>query len=212
MNLSRTLLPLVSTLLASHTAIASIVSVTGSTTWLVTPPVNAFPGVLTGPNAYAWNEKQNQPAGLIPSNIVINPSVNTGYIPQLNTVFSPAFDSHMIHFDRGNLGILSCVGSVKFSGKVLGVIYSGLWLGGSDPLFGNLATTYYTAGWGRSYGMFLANSTVWVNGDTVRFDLRPTYAGILFSELRVLTRPVPAPATLAAGALWTLTRLRRSRR
>lgn len=194
---------------ASH---ASIVSVAGSTTWLASPPVSALPGVLTGPKAYAWNEKQNVPAGLIPCNIVVNPSVNTGYVPMLNSVFSPKFDSHMIHFDRGPLALQSCVGSVTFSGKVLGVIFSGLWLSGSDPLFGSPSTAYHTMGWGRSYGMFLANSTVWVNGNTVSFDLRPTYAGILFSELRVLTRPIPAPSTLAAGVLCTLTSLRRVRR
>jgi hypothetical protein len=201
---------LASTPFVSFTSHASIVSVGGAATWLVSPPVSALPGALTGPNAYVWNEKQNLAVGGIPSNIVINPSVNTGYTPQLNFVVGPNFDSHMIHFDRG-LTALTCVGSATFSGQVLGVIYSGLWLSGSDPLFGSPGTTYHTFGWGRSYGMFLANSTVWVNGNTVSFDLRPNYAGILFSELRVLTRPVPSPATLAAGGLLALAGLRRRR-
>ena len=91
------------------------------------------------------------------------------------------------------------------------MIYSGLWLTGSDPLFGAPGTTYYTGGWGRSYGMFLGQSVVSVSGSTLSFDLRPNYAGILMSELRVLTRPVPAPSTLAAAGLAALAAGRRRR-
>ena len=117
----------------------------------------------------------------------------------------------MIHFEPTRGAPLRCVGSVTFSTQVLGVIYSGLWLSGSDPLFGAPATTYYTAGWGRSYGRFLGQSIVSVSGNTVQFDLRPNYAGILMSELRVLTRPVPAPSTLAVAGVLALAGGRRRR-
>lgn len=211
MNRTRTILPLLAAAALPFAARASIVSTAGQTTWLASPPASAWLGALTGANAYVWNERQNQPAGLIPVNISVNPSVNTGYVPQLNTVFAPAVASHMIHFEPATGAPLQCVGSVTFSSQVIGVIYSGLWLSGSDPLFGAPATTYYSFGWGRSYGMFLGQSIVSVSGNTVSFDLRPNYAGILMSELRVLTRPVPAPGGLAAGGVLALAAGRRRR-
>lgn len=211
MNLSRILVPIAALAFLAPSAHAAIVSTSGQTTWLTSPPASAWLGSLKGPNAYVWNERQNQPAGFFPVNINVNPSVNTGYVPQLNSVFAPAVASHMIHFEPATGAPLQCVGSVTFSTPVIGVIYSGLWLSGSDPLFGAPATTYYTGGWGRSYGMFLAQSIVSVNGNTVSFDLRPNYAGILMSELRVLTRPVPAPSTLAAAGVLVLAGGRRRR-
>ena len=209
--MNRTILPLLAAASLAFAARASIVSTAGQTTWLASPPASAWLGALTGPNAYVWNERQNQPAGLFPVNISVNPSVNTGYVPQLNSVFAPAVASHMIHFEPATGAPLQCVGSVTFSSQVIGVIYSGLWLSGSDPLFGAPATTYYSFGWGRSYGMFLGQSIVSVSGNTVSFDLRPNYAGILMSELRVLTRPVPAPGTLAAAGVLALAAGRRRR-
>lgn len=209
--MNRTILPILASASLALAARASIVSTAGQTTWLASPPASAWLGALTGANAYVWNERQNQPAGLIPVNISVNPSVNTGYVPQLNAVFAPAVASHMIHFEPAAGAPLQCVGSVTFSTPVIGVIYSGLWLSGSDPLFGAPATTYYSFGWGRSYGMFLGQSVVSVSGNTVSFDLRPTYAGILMSELRVLTRPVPAPSTLALAGLAALAGGRRRR-
>lgn len=209
--MKRTILTLLAACSLAAASSASIVSTAGQTTWLASPPPSAWLGALTGANAYVWNERQNQPAGFFPVNINVNPSVNTGYVPQLNSVFVPAVASHMIHFEPARGAPLQCVGSVTFSTPVIGVIYSGLWLSGSDPLFGAPATTYYTFGWGRSYGMFLGQSIVSVSGNTVSFDLRPNYAGILMSELRVLTRPVPAPATLALAGLGALACGRRRR-
>jgi hypothetical protein len=189
---------------------AAITGVSGQATWLVTPPASAWLGALSGPNAYVWNERQNRLTGWAPVNINVNPSVNTGYTPQLNSVSAPAFDSHMIHFDPG-AGPLVCKGSVTFATPILGVIYSGLWINGTDAWLGSPSTTYYTWGWGRSHGMFLAQSVVSVSGNTLTYELRPNYAGILMSELRVLTRPVPAPSTLAVVALLGLTAGRRRR-
>ncbi len=189
---------------------AAITGVSGQATWLATPPASAWLGALTGPNAYVWNERQNRVTGWAPVNINVNPSVNTGYTPQLNSVSAPAFDSHMIHFEHGG-GQPLCIGSVTFATPILGVIYSNLWLSGTDGWLGSPSTTYYTGGFGRSHGMFLAQSVVAVNGNTINFELRPNYAGIWMSELRVLTRPVPTPSTMAVAGVLALAVGRRRR-
>jgi len=187
----------------AHLAITSNSSalITGvggaNTVWLTTPPVTDTS--LSGPKAYVWNEKQFVGVNSVPVNISANPVTATGTNWLLSSAKGP-FASHMIHFapkfDSWNSG------SASFNGKIVGVIFSGLWLGAGDALFGNPATSYNSFGWGRSYATGqLYSSVLKINNNTISWDLYVNTTSQYCADIRVLT-VVPAPsAALVLGVL-----------
>jgi hypothetical protein len=201
-------LSILCSLAAAGHASAIITGVTGSnTTWLLTPP--AVSAALSGPNAYVWNEKQNVGVGTVPVNISANPSFSTGSTWHLSNATGP-FASHMIHFAPNAPSIN--VGSATFHGKIVGVIFAGLWLGASDALFGNPATTYPSFAWGRSFATGqLWSSSLTVNTNTISWKLNPLNAAQYGADIRVLTVPLPSPGVLALVPLACLFAARRRR-
>ncbi|MDX2116995.1 MAG: hypothetical protein SFY96_02305 [Planctomycetota bacterium] len=196
----------------AHLAIASVSSafITGvggaNTVWLTTPP--AISASLSGPKAYVWNENQNVGVGTVPVNISANPTTATGSTWYLSSATGP-FNSHMIHFAPTGPG--ANVGSATFNGKILGVIFAGLWLGASDAIFGNPSTVYPSFAWGRSFATGqLWSSSLTINNNTISWSLNPLNAAQYGADVRVLT-VVPSPSSLGLLACGSLFGVRRRR-
>lgn len=77
-------------------ASAAITGVTGSTTWLGTPPVNCSPSFLMGGTVYTWDEQQNVSTSGVNVDMVNNPGTSSGAIAG---TISGNFDSHFIHLE-----------------------------------------------------------------------------------------------------------------
>ena len=175
----------------TSTASASIVGVTGSTTWLGSPPAACGPFQLVSANAFAWDEQQNIPLTLA-CDMTNNPGNSGSPIPG---VISGLFDSHFIHFD-GATGVTNAIGTVTFSGPIIGVIFTPNTLTASDALAGSLGTVYPTGypfrGINTSTPSFCS-----INANTITFNLNafPTVGEV--AQIRVLTHPAPAPGSLA---------------
>jgi hypothetical protein len=185
---------------------ASIVGVTGATTWLGSPPAACGPFQLFSANAFAWDEQQNIPL-TVACDMINNPGNSGSPTPG---VISGLFDSHFIHFD-GSTGVTNAIGTVTFSGPIIGVIFSPNTLTSTDPLAGALGTVYPTGYPLR--GLFTSTpSFCSINANTISFNLNafPTVGEI--AQIRVLTHPTPAPGSLAvlAAAGMVCARRRRS--
>jgi hypothetical protein len=199
----------VSTLLAlaaiAPLAGASIVGVTGQATQIGSP-ASCLPSVLTGPNAYAWDEQQNLN---ISAGLLVDMSTNPSFAPGGNTpgVVTGNLDSHFIHFDTlsGN----SATGTVTFSGFIVGVMFSDNFLDLSDAPCGALGTAYPTGFAGRGFNL---QGTIRIIGPTLFFDLHGHPGAIDPEQVRVLTRHVPASGPLALLGLGGLVALRRRQR
>lgn len=190
------------TLLAGS-AQAAIVSVSLPNLQIAPPPVANFPA-LTFPDAVAWDEQQGVPvsAGVL-ANLTVNPG-NSGS-PTPGMVVG-VFDSHFIHW--GHFTGVAASGTVTFSGPIEAVIYGDTLLNLSDPTFGALGTVYPT---GQPLRGLNNNSFIAISGNTLTFNFNPVAGATEVEQVRVLTRPVPAPGAAALAGLGGLLIARRRR-
>jgi hypothetical protein len=201
-------------LAASFTAVtanAAITGVTGSTTWLGVNPPNAQQFNLMGPNVYAWDE-QVAPAFSVGLNLFGN-GTYTGFSPYFAGFLSAvAVESHMVHFDPGAAPPFA-VGSVTFSGTILGAIFDESLLSATDASHGALGTVYDTGNPFRSFNAnVLGNTTLTIAGNTLNFQFMPTPGQInRMYEVWVFTL-VPTPGSMTLAGLAGLVGLRRKRR
>lgn len=191
---------------AAGSASASISSVAGATTQLFTPnPASAFPGALTGPNAYAWDEQQNRFAQAFPVDM-INNGPHTGAIPGVLNGF---VNSHFIAFEDYSGAIVNAVGSVTFNGPIVGVNFYNASLDATDPMFGAPLTSYPTFYPARD--LTFNSSAFSVSGSTINFALNTLSPVYGVTHIRVFTQ-IPAPGAAAVAGLAGLGALRRRRR
>lgn len=193
-------------LLAASTATADITSVAGMTT-LVGAPAFADQFGLNGPNAYAFKEKQNLVIAPTLVDMVNNPGNSGG--PIAGAVFG-LVDSHMIHFAPLNSPTFQAIGSVTFDGPIIGVSFTQPLLDISDVSAGAGGTVYPTGNPIRSTQI---PSFFSINANVLTFDLFSLAGTPDFEQIRVFTRPVPTPGSMALlglGGLMIATR-RRSR-
>jgi len=184
----------------------AITGVAGQTTWLGAPPLACGPGQLFGPNAFAWDEKQNQVVANVMCDLVNNPG-NSGS-PVFGLV-SGTVDSHFIHFE-GIPGVISAQGTVTFATNIVGVIVKPLTLDNSDVTCGAFGTSYPTGyplrGTNTSIPSFFS-----INANTITFNLAAIASIGEVAQIRVITDAVPAPGATALLGLGGLAMARRRR-
>lgn len=192
--------------MAAPGALGSITGTTGAATQ-ISPPLACGPGQLTGFTASAWNEQVNVPVSTgIFVDMVNNPGTSSGAIPG---VISGAFDSHFIHFEPIP-GAVGAVGTVTFSGPIVGVIFVNSTLDNTDAVFGAGGTAYPTFYPQRGLSAFPA-STFSINGNTLAFNFQATIPTAFVDQVRVLTH-VPGPGAWAVMGLAGVVGLRRRRK
>ncbi|MCE7975263.1 MAG: hypothetical protein DYG92_13215, partial [Leptolyngbya sp. PLA1] len=172
-------------------ALASITAVSGSTTWLNTPPASCTLGSLQGFTAHAWDEKQNTLFTNLWVDESQNPGSNSGAIPAL---LNGPFDSHFLHFEPLP-GAIGASGTVTFSGPIVGVMFVNTSLDNSDVMCGSNSTLYPT-----TYPLRGLNSasTISYTGNVLTFNLWAAVPTNDLAQVRVITHPVPAPGPAAA--------------
>lgn len=189
----------------ASTSNAAITGVAGATTWLAVPPPSCMPGALTGPTAFAWNEKQALLVANVACNMVNNPGASGGAVPGL---VSGLVDSHFIHFEP-NTATQVVNGQVTFAGKIRGVIFKQLFLDITDVPLGSPGTVYPT---GNPFRGLNASSVFAINNNVLTFHFSAPVPTSDLLELRVLTEHVvPAPGAMAMLGLGGLCAARRRR-
>lgn len=193
-------------LAASLPAVASITGTTGMATQ-ISPPASCFPTALITPIVLCWDEQQGRGTTALPVDMTVNPStVLTGGVGATPGVLAGTFDSHFLHFDFQ--GAPAVVGTVSFSGPIVGVAYQDTFIDLSDT-FGAFGTAYPTGFTTRGWNQL---GSIAISGNTISFTLTPNAAGAIDPEqMRVFTA-VPAPGTAALAGLGGLAMLRRRRR
>lgn len=183
----------------------AITGVAGQTTWLGAPPLACGPGQLLGPNAFAWDEKQNQVVANVMCDLTNNPG-NSG-APVFGLV-SGVVDSHFIHFQQNTAATL-VNGQVTFAGKIRGVMFRQNTLDITDIPLGS-PTTIYPTGYG--WRGLNASSFFSINNNVLTFHFDGPIPTPDLLQLRVLTEHVvPAPGTMAMVGLGGLLAVRRRR-
>ncbi len=178
-------------------ACATVTGVSGRAK-LVSPPASAtFPAILSS-RAQVWNERVGvtAPAGGFVVNMLVNGGAMSSRSPT-GGVVTGVVDSHFIHWSP--LFGRSASGTVTFSDPIVGVMYNDLWLNASDGALGAAGTVYPT-GTSVGRGMHPVSSRVFASGNTLRFDFQ-RFAGDRIEQVRVLTRPVPAPSGVCVAGL-----------
>lgn len=183
----------------------AITGVAGQTTWLGAPPLACGPGQLFGPNAFAWDEKQNQVVANVMCDLTNNPG-NSG-APVFGLV-SGVVDSHFIHFQQNTAATL-VNGQVTFAGKIRGVMFRQNTLDITDIPLGSPATVYPT---GYGWRGLNASSFFSINNNVLTFHFDGPIPTPDLLQLRVLTEHVvPAPGTMAMLGLGGVIAARRRR-
>lgn len=190
--------------LAASLAPAAISSVSGSTTFLPTPPLAVNIGTHMSPNAFCWNEQTNVTTSLL-IDMVNNPG--NSLTPVAGTISTP-FDSHFLHFDGIN-GITNGQGSITFTQPIIGVIFGALSLDNTDASLGSLTTAYPTGFPFRGLNT-ITPSWVTISGNTLNFDLNTLSPVVELAQARILTA-VPTPGSLALLTLGGALMARRRR-
>ncbi|CAG0968428.1 hypothetical protein PHYC_01109 [Phycisphaerales bacterium] len=187
--------------LASSTH-AAITGTAGMVTFGAPPPIANFPPLI-GPTAQAWDEQQNIVVPPLMCEMTVNPSNSTTLTPG---PVAGLVNSHFIHFTH--FPAISATGDVFFSEPIVGVIFRDLSLDMSDGPAGALGTIYPTGQMFRG----LNAGTIFISGNTLHFDFINPVPGIQeITQVRVLTRPVPAPGAAALAGIGGLLALRRRR-
>jgi hypothetical protein len=183
---------------------ASIIGVTGATTWLGVPPVGCNLGQLTGLTAYAWDEKQNVPLTLS-VDMVNNPG--SSLAPTAGTL-SGVYSSHFLHFEPVP-GAVGASGTVTFQDPIVGVIFTPTLLDASDGPAGAPATSYPTLYPFRGLST-VPLSFVTISANVLTFNLHTVVPTQFLNQVRVITA-TPEPGSVALLGLGALICGRRRR-
>ncbi|HRQ72637.1 MAG TPA: hypothetical protein PLU35_06380 [Phycisphaerales bacterium] len=204
MNRSRTLSLCLALAAAATSANASIVATSGLCTQIAAPP-SAVMGPLNATNAWAWDEQQGISLALMPVDLSTNPSNSNAAVPGFLT---GTFDSHMVHFD-GPPGIV-IFGTVTFKDPIVAVQYADLNLDLSDAI-ATTGTIYPTTMPFRGFNNWTGADFVDINGNVLTFQLSTVSPVADIEQIRVFTRAIPAPGTVALLSLAGLIAARRRR-
>lgn len=188
----------------STPALASIMT-TGLGAVQIAPPTTANFPTLFSINAEAWNEQQNVNVVNVFADMTVNPSMSTTPTPGL---VSGPVNSHFIHFTHAT--VFSVVGDIWFNEPIVGVMFNDTPLDLSDWL-GSGGTTYPTGQVGRGMGGLNNGSQITINGNYMHFNFIDFSPVVEITQVRVLTRAVPAPGALGLAAVGGLFVCRRRR-
>ncbi len=186
-------------------AAAAITGFTGSA-FQIGSPVSCLPTILpTGNQVFVWDEQQGVTVTGLPVELSINPS-NTG--SPTSGLVSGLLDSHFIHYDHFG----QANGTVTFALSIVGVAYIDTSLDVSDAVTGSLGTAYPTSNATRgAFSLPFLNDFIDINGNVLTFKIDTISPVNDFTQIRVYTKAVPAPGTIAlltAGGLLTARRRR----
>jgi len=191
----------------SGAAQAAIIGTTGQVTQIGAPPSALF-GAIVGTPASAWDEQQGFLSTGLPVDMVLNPS-NSG-APTPGVVAGP-LNSHLIHWN--DFTGVAIAGTVSFNGPIAGVAYSDTFLDVSDAVAGAGGTLYPTFFPFRGVVPNAAQGNfISINANTISFNLNLIPGIVDFDQIRVYTRIVPAPGSLALLSAGGLLAARRRRR
>ncbi len=211
------LLAAISSIACVGIAQAGIIGVAGDTEWIATPADARLNAITNDKLVRVWNEQQN--IELMSSvNVDINGTPGrydgNGDLGDFTIAQSVMASSHYIHFDSPGSTSASAKGSVSFDGDIIGVIVRGDdrsdgrnrldqsdWLS-SGTIYGNGIT---------NRGVELStNEFVEISADrrTLSFSFRISNPG---DYVRVITRAVPTPGSLALAGIGLIVVGRRRR-
>lgn len=189
----RTALALSLTVVAAAASLASG-AITGTTgaAFQIGSPTSCLPGALpTGTQAFVWDEQQGVNVTGLPVELSVNPSNSGAPTPG---IVSGLLDSHFLHYDH--MGQVN--GTVTFATNIIGVAYRPNSLDVSDPVTGSLGTAYPTFnGMRGAFSMPFLNDFIDINANVLTFKLDTISPVIDFTQIRVYTKAVPAPGTIA---------------
>ncbi len=207
--MTRTTNALLSAALLTAVAAAAngaIVGTTGQVIQIGPPPTAAF-GAIVGTPASAWDEQQSFVTTGLPVDLSINPSNSGGPTPG---VVAGLLDSHLIHWN--DFSGIAITGTVSFNGPIAGVAYTDNFLNASDGVAGAFGTIYPTGFPNRGINSTAANTSfVSILGNTISFNLDLVPGIVDFDQIRVYTRVIPAPGSVALLAVSGLIAGRRRR-
>lgn len=203
MKLTATMFALASVAAVALPAAASIIGTTGMVTQIGAPP-SAMPGALTAFNAWAWDEATNISLGTMAVDLSTNPSNTFAPVPGF---ISGLVDSHFIHYDGVPGTVIT--GTVTFSQPILAVQYRDTNLDLTDAL-ATTGTIYPTNLPGRGFFNWTGSDFIDINGSVLSFQMVGIGAPDL-EQVRVFTRAVPAPGSMALLGLGGLLAARRRR-
>ncbi len=199
------LISALTTLALSSLASANILFVTGNTTQ-IGAPANCSWGLLTGQNAFAWNERTGVNLSLA-VDMINNPGSSTSPTP--GSIGGGPWDSHFIHFDSIP-GIVQAVGTVTFDAPIAAVIFKANNLDLSDGPAGALGTVYPTGypfrGLSTTPPSFFS-----IVGNTLSFNFSTIVPSNFVDQVRVFTHTAPAPGSAALLGLAGVAFARRRR-
>lgn len=179
---------------------------TGGQVVQIGPPASATVGALVGTPAHAWDEQQGFFSAGLPVDLSINPSSSNA--PTAG-IIAGLIDSHIIHWEDPFSAPIA--GTVTFNSPIAGVAYSDSFLDQSDPTAGAGGTAYPTFVFGRGINTFNPGSVVSISGNTLTFSLVPTPGVTDFDQIRVYTRVIPTPGSMALLGVGGLLAARRRR-
>jgi len=136
--------------------------------------------------------------------MVNNPGTSAGAIAG---TLAGNYDSHFIHLEDYS-GAGPFTGSVTFSGTIVGVIFVNTTLDNTDVQFGSGGTIYPT---GYPFRGLSTQSSFSIVGNQINFSLFALSPVAEVVQIRVLTKPVPAPGAFALLGLGGLAMTRRRR-
>ncbi len=183
--------------LVAGSATASITGTTGSISQ-ISAPASCIPGSLSPVNAWAWNEQTNVVATNVLADLTTNPSNSGTPVPG---PVSGLFDSHFMEVSP-----VFAIGTVTFSDPIVAVLYNDSPLDLTDAQFGAGGTTYPTSTPFRGLNAF---GFISINANVLSFNFQTVVPGV--EQVRVLTKPVPTPGSLALLGLGGLIAARRRR-
>jgi hypothetical protein len=179
------------------TATGTITSFTGHTFQVVAPTYSHISAFL-GTGACVFDELQ----GVTVTGLAVDHLGNGALGVAPAGVLSGTFDSHFLHLNADTLPVGGFAnGSVTFSGQIVGLAYRMATLNPSDFTMGLPVTMYDTgmgSDWfpsGRAAHLQFGYGTLNVSGSTLTFNLVNIGSGE-WTDLRILTEPVPAPGSV----------------
>lgn len=189
----------------SGTANGSIVSVSGAVQQIAPPSVvmQGISNTSTSDTATAWDEQQGVFLPGVPVDM-INHGGNSN--AAIAGTLTGIYDSHYIHYRHTHLAMI--IGSVTFSGKIVGAQFSAGTLNPTDAIVAPGGTTYVPA-WPR--GILSPAEWFTTSGSTIQFFLYGDPSYIDTAEIRVFTEHVPAPGAGALAVLAGMFAIRRRR-